>query len=111
MSRPGRCGNLPASSSIAYSVSKAGLQHLSRCLAVALAPDILVNDVAPGLMEGTRMTSKLSEEHFNRSKNSFARQRPTTKEAGAVAAAVVMFTKTDSITGQSLVIDSGRCFK
>jgi len=84
-------------------------QHLSRCLAVAQAPDILVNDVAPGLMEGTRMTSKLSEEHFNRSKNPSALQRPATKED--VAAAVVMFAKTDGITGQSLVIDSGRCFK
>ncbi len=65
--------------------------------------------VDPGLMEGTRMTSKLSEEHFNRSKNSSALQRLATKED--VAAAVVMFAKTDSITGQSLVIDSGRCFK
>ncbi len=87
----------------------AGLQHLSRCLAVAQAPDIQVNDVAPGLMAGTRMTCKLSEEHFNRSKNSSALQRPATKEA--VAVAVVMFAKTDGITGQSLLIDSGRCFK
>ena len=55
------------------------------------------------------MTSKLSEEHFNRSKNPSALQRPATKED--VAAAVVMFAKTDGITGQSLVIDSGRCFK
>lgn len=102
-------GNLPASSSIAYSVSKAGLQHLSRCLAVALAPDILVNDVAPGLLEGTRMTGRLTEEHFNRSKNSSALKKTVAKED--VAAAVVMFAKTDSITGQSLVIDAGRCFK
>ncbi len=86
-------------------------QHLSRCLAVAQAPDIQVNDVAPDLMEGTRMTSKLSEEHFNCSKNSSALQRPATKEAVAVAAAVVMFAKTDGITEQSLLIDSGRCFK
>ncbi len=55
------------------------------------------------------MTSKRSEEHFNRSKKSSALQRLATKED--VAAAVVMFAKTDSITGQSLVIDSGRCFK
>ncbi len=102
-------GNLPASSSIAYSVSKAGLQHLSRCLAVALAPDILVNDVAPGLMDGTLMTSKLRPEHYQRSLNSSALKRVATRDD--VADAVVMFIKTDSITGQSLVIDSGRCFK
>lgn len=44
----------PQGSSIAYAVSKAGLIHLTRCMSVALAPDILVNCVAPGLLEGTR---------------------------------------------------------
>ena len=102
-------GNLPASSSIAYSVSKAGLQHLSRCLSVALAPEILVNDVAPGVIEGTLMTSKLRPEHYQRSMNSAVLKKAATKED--IAEAVVMFVKTDSITGQSLVIDCGRCFK
>ncbi len=41
-------GLRPSSSSIAYSTSKAGLIHLTRCLAVALAPTITVNCVAPG---------------------------------------------------------------
>src|SRR5262245_23923272 len=39
----------PQGSSIAYAVSKAGLIHLTRCMAVALAPETLVNFVAPGL--------------------------------------------------------------
>jgi NAD(P)-dependent dehydrogenase (short-subunit alcohol dehydrogenase family) len=33
----------PTGSSIAYAVSKAGLIHLTRCMAVALAPKTLVN--------------------------------------------------------------------
>src|SRR6202012_397616 len=37
----------PTGSSIAYAVSKAGLIHLTRCMAVALAPETLVNCVAP----------------------------------------------------------------
>jgi 3-oxoacyl-[acyl-carrier protein] reductase len=41
----------PTGSSIAYAVSKAGLIHLTRCMAVALAPEVLVNCVAPGLLE------------------------------------------------------------
>jgi NAD(P)-dependent dehydrogenase (short-subunit alcohol dehydrogenase family) len=44
----------PTGSSIAYAVSKAGLIHLTRCMAVALAPEVLANCVAPGLLEGTR---------------------------------------------------------
>src|SRR5262249_37396000 len=45
-------GLSPTGSSIAYAVSKAGLIHLTRCMAVALAPETLVNCVAPGLLEG-----------------------------------------------------------
>ena len=55
-------GLYPGSSSIAYSASKAGLIHLSRCLAVALAPEVTVNCIAPGLVEGTRMAQRLSPE-------------------------------------------------
>src|SRR5215831_14214178 len=55
-------GLYPASSSIAYSASKAGLIHLTRCLAVALAPDVTVNCIAPGLTEGTRMAQRIPEE-------------------------------------------------
>src|SRR4029453_15216523 len=54
-------GLFPASSSIAYSASKAGLIHLTRCLAVALAPDVTVNCIPPGLVEGTRMAQRLPE--------------------------------------------------
>ena len=52
----------PTGSSIAYAVSKAGLIHLTRCMAVALAPETLVNCVAPGLLEGTRATANLRPE-------------------------------------------------
>ena len=52
-------GISPGSSSIAYSASKAGLNHLTRCLAVAMAPEVAVNCVAPGLVENTRMAKRL----------------------------------------------------
>src|SRR5467141_2075335 len=52
-------GLRPGGRSIAYESSKAALVHLTRCLAVALAPDITVNCVAPGLIEGTRMAQRL----------------------------------------------------
>ena len=41
----------PSGSSIAYAVSKAAEAHLTRCLALALAPEVRVNAVAPGLVD------------------------------------------------------------
>ncbi len=101
-------GFQPTGSSIAYAVSKAGLNHLTRCLAVALAPDVLVNCVAPGLMEGTRMTDALDPNYVERAKSGAALGRATSKDD--VADQVVGFCRTDSITGQNLVIDAGRFY-
>jgi len=102
-------GMRPASSSIAYSVAKAGLNHLTTCLAAALAPEILVNAVAPGLLEGTRMTEKLDPVHIENARNTALLKRAVDKDDAA--AAVVMFCKNDSITGQTLIVDSGRVFR
>jgi NAD(P)-dependent dehydrogenase (short-subunit alcohol dehydrogenase family) len=92
----------------AYATSKAGLIHLTRCLAVALAPEVTVNCVAPGLMEGTRMTSRLRPETAEG-----ARQRAALKRAASVedvADQVVTFCRSDSVTGQVLNIDAGVFF-
>lgn len=98
----------PQGSSIAYAVSKAGLNHLTKCMAVALAPDILVNGVAPGLMEGTRMTERLTAEHIKRASSNSLLGKPASKED--IAAQVVVMCQTDTMTGQTVVIDSGRVF-
>jgi 3-oxoacyl-[acyl-carrier protein] reductase len=98
----------PGGSSIAYATSKAGLIHLTRCLAVALAPEVAVNCVAPGLMAGTRMTSRLSPEVRDG-----ARQRAVLRRAVSVedvADQVVTFCRSDSVTGQVVNIDAGVFF-
>ena len=102
-------GFQPTGSSIAYAVSKAALAHLTRCLAVALAPEVLVNGVAPGLMDGTRMTERLTPEHIARSSAEAVLGRLVDKDD--VADQVVTFARTDSTTGQNVVIDSGRRFR
>lgn len=98
-------GLRPAGSSIAYAVSKAGLIHLTRCLAVALAPEVTVNCVAPGLMEGTRMAARLPAEVVESTRRLAVLERSTA--ISDVAAQVVAFCRADSITGQVLNIDAG----
>jgi 3-oxoacyl-[acyl-carrier protein] reductase len=98
----------PTGSSIAYAVSKAGLIHLTRCMAVALAPETLVNCVAPGLLEGTRATSNLRPEQIERSAAESLLKKPADKED--CADMVVTLCRTETMTGQTIVIDAGRYF-
>jgi NAD(P)-dependent dehydrogenase (short-subunit alcohol dehydrogenase family) len=98
----------PTGSSIAYAVSKAGLIHLTRCMAVALAPETLVNCVAPGLLEGTRATANLRAEQIHNSAASSLLKRPADKDD--CADMVVTMCRTETMTGQTMVIDSGRYF-
>ena len=84
------------------------LIHLTRCLAVALGPEVTVNCVAPGLMDGTRMTSRLRPEVV-----AGALQRAVLRRAASVddvADQVVAFCRSDSVTGQVLNIDAGVFF-
>ena len=98
-------GILPGSSSIAYSCSKAGLIHLTHCLAVALAPDVAVNCVAPGLVEGTRMAARVPEPIAQGARRQAVLGRVGTKED--IASATVLLCQADSITGQTIVVDGG----
>lgn len=98
----------PTGSSIAYAVSKAGLIHLTRCMAVAMAPDTLVNCVAPGLLEGTRATANLRAEQVERSAASSLLKKPADKDD--CADMVVTMCRTETMTGQTIVIDAGRVF-
>jgi len=98
----------PTGSSIAYAVSKAGLIHLTRCMAVALAPETLVNCVAPGLLEGTRATANLRAEQIQNSAATSLLKKPADKDD--CADMVVTMCRTETMTGQTMVIDSGRYF-
>ena len=101
-------GLSPTGSSIAYAVSKAGLIHLTRCMAVALAPEVLVNCVAPGLLEGTRTTANLRPEQVERSAAGSLLKKAADKDD--CAEMVVAMCRTETMAGQTVVIDSGRVF-
>lgn len=88
-------------SHLPYCISKAGLLMLTKGLALALAPHVQVNSVAPGAV-------------LLPTKNSPARLRQRLRRTvpmrrdGSPAAAVVFFASAPSyITGQTLFVDGG----
>ena len=98
-------GISPGSSSIAYSSSKAGLNHLTRCLAVALAPEVAVNCIAPGLVENTRMAQRLPDNVA-----AGARRQAVlglVGQADDIAEQTLAFVCSRSVSGQTIVIDGG----
>ena len=99
-------GVAPRGSSIAYAVSKAGMIHLTKCMAVALAPYVSVNCVAPGFMEGTRMSANRPAEYVATVADLLLLRRVVDKDD--VADQVVTFCRSGSVTGQTIVMDGGR---
>jgi 3-oxoacyl-[acyl-carrier protein] reductase len=99
-------GLRPQGSSLAYSVSKAAMTHLTRGLAVALGPDVRVNTVAPGGMYTRWWSHRRTPEQFAASVG----DRPLKRYAHLedIALAAVQLIENPSTTGQILVMDGGQ---
>ena len=83
-----------------YCVSKAGSIMLTRCLARALAPEILVNSVAPGTIQ---FPGEPPDEDYI--------QRVPLHRTGTgddIADAVAYLATAEFVTGQVIVVDGGR---
>lgn len=89
----------------AYAPSKAAVVPLTRFLSAALAPEITVNCVSPGLMEGTQMSGGAPDEYVARWRDRSL--LGTTTSIDDVAQQVLLFCKSPTITGQTVVIDGG----
>ncbi|MGO4711592.1 SDR family NAD(P)-dependent oxidoreductase [Bradyrhizobium sp. 2TAF24] len=89
--------------SIPYAATKAALNHVTRLLAVSLAPDIRVNAVAPGLVD-TPMTADWTEAQ------QLWRDRAPMRRAARpedIAQAVALLVTSDYLTGEILLSDGG----
>jgi NAD(P)-dependent dehydrogenase (short-subunit alcohol dehydrogenase family) len=97
------------SSSLAYGAAKAGLIYLTRGLAVALAPEVRVNSVAPAFTDTRWMQNHYGDdypERLERAAESIPLGRVATPED--IAAAIVsLVTGSDFVTGQTLLVDGG----
>jgi 3-oxoacyl-[acyl-carrier protein] reductase/pteridine reductase len=100
----GSLGGLrPWASHAHYCASKAALTMLSQVMAKALAPDVAVNCVAPGMIDTGENPSSKTLKHF--AKKTPMRRNGTNDD---VAEAVLFFaTAPKFITGQTLVVDGG----
>jgi 3-oxoacyl-[acyl-carrier protein] reductase len=100
---------LGGGSSIPYAASKAGVINLTMNLARVLAPQIRVNAVAPGFIEGGWMRAGLGDRYLE-SRDSFAAASLLGRvcQPEDVAAAILsLITGSDLVTGQTLVCDGG----
>ncbi|MGA8142914.1 MAG: glucose 1-dehydrogenase [Candidatus Acidiferrales bacterium] len=93
-------GILPWPAYTHYCVSKAGAIMLTKCLARALGPEILVNSVAPGTIQ---FPGEPPDQDYI--------QRVPLHRTGTgedIADAVMYFATADFVTGQVIAVDGGR---
>jgi NAD(P)-dependent dehydrogenase (short-subunit alcohol dehydrogenase family) len=91
---------------VAYGAAKGGIVGLTRSLSRRFAPDILVNAIAPGLIE-TRMTADLIATRGERMREQIPLRRYGKPED--VAGVIRFLCGRDSayITGQTITVDGG----
>ncbi|MDO9023034.1 SDR family oxidoreductase [Zwartia sp.] len=96
-------GVRPKGASIPYAATKAALNHVTRLLALSLAPHIRVNAVAPGLVN-TPMTA-----NWTQAQQLWKERAPMGRAASPedIAQAVAMLVASDYLTGEILLSDGG----
>jgi 3-oxoacyl-[acyl-carrier protein] reductase len=102
-------GLRPGPQPLAYSASKASVVSLTKTLALALSPEVRVNAVAPGWMEGDWMERMLGD-NYDKMMDRRARMTPLKRcvTAEDVAESMMSFVEGNRfVTGEILVVDGG----
>jgi 3-oxoacyl-[acyl-carrier protein] reductase len=102
-------GLRPGPQPLPYATSKAAVVSLTKLLALNLAPDVRVNAVAPGWMEGDWMQRMLGERYVDlmarRAKSTPLRRCATAEDVAEVI--VNLITSNRFVNGEIIVIDGG----
>jgi 3-oxoacyl-[acyl-carrier protein] reductase len=96
-------------SSMAYGTAKAALIYMTRALAVAMAPKVRVNCVAPAFTDTPWMSQHFGADYqqvIAKASSGYPLQRIASPEeiAGAILG---LITGGDFVTGQTLIVDGG----
>jgi len=86
-----------------YTVSKAGIQHLTKVFAKTFAPHILVNSIAPGTIT---LHPDKELQPIEDTINSIPLKRPG--DPLDIIRAIIFLLESDYITGQVITVDGGR---
>ncbi|SFT32243.1 acetoacetyl-CoA reductase [Actinopolyspora lacussalsi subsp. righensis] len=104
-------GIRPRFNGVNYCSSKAGLLHLTKCLALELAPKIRVNSLIPGMIDTEDMRMRVQNapaEHRESMFTSIPQERIGTPEEMADALEFLAGDESRYITGQKLIVDGGQ---
>jgi 3-oxoacyl-[acyl-carrier protein] reductase len=102
-------GLRPGPQPLPYAASKAAVVSLTKLLALNLGPEIRVNAVAPGWMEGDWMARMLKDRYDDlmarRAKNTPLRRCVTAKDVAEVI--INLITNNYLVNGEVIVVDGG----
>ena len=88
---------------MSYTISKSGLQTLTKTMAMRLSPNIKVNAIAPG---PTIKSKRQTDRHFkNQVRSTLLKKSVHSKD---ICDTVEFLINNNSITGQILAVDSGQ---
>lgn len=94
-----------------YCASKAGLLHLTKCLALELAPTIRVNSLIPGMIDTEEMRTRFrtdEPEHLAALLDEIPQRRIGVVEMMADALEFLVGDKASYVTGQKMIVDGGQ---
>jgi 3-oxoacyl-[acyl-carrier protein] reductase len=97
-------------SSIAYAASKGALVTMTLSLARVLGPEVRVNAVCPGFIQGEWLRDGMGAEVYERTKRALEESTPLrlTTTPDTVAEAILYFVAgADVVTGETLILDGG----
>ncbi len=97
-------------SSIPYAASKAGVNVITKSLARVLGPEIRINTIAPGFIEGRWLRGGLGEQTYEAGRKRLSETAPlrgvATPETCADAI-IALIERNVFVTGQTVTVDGG----